>query len=928
MTDGIEYLEELYHQWRSDETSVTAEWREFFQTHEQVSDPGLHRQRKTTGDMVHKQSRVDSLLWAYRDVGYLQAKLNPLADVITDRNWTNPLSLSAFGLASEDLGLVFSAGRSLKPGQAALRTILDAFKETYCSRMGAEFLHIQDKQMRSWLIEKMESTRNKPKLTREQRKTILDDLIKAEEFEHFLHTTFIGQKRFSLEGAEVVIPALHFLVNSAHSRGITDIVIGTTHRGRLTILNRILGKPAREIFSEFQDVGTGLYGGSGDVKYHLGYSLDHIHPDGSSIHVTLVANPSHLESVGPVVLGKTRAVQERRADSERRRVVPIILHGDAAFSGQGVVAEVFNLSQLRGYGTGGAIHLIINNQIGFTTSMRDARSTFFPTDVAKAMPVPIFHVNGDHPEIVAHALDLALQFRQTFQHDAVVDVFCYRRHGHNEGDEPSFTHPRMYTLIEKHPGIGALYGEFCDQEGITDSPERTRARTEYRVHLRQALKEPPSAPPRPNSFQGSDWTGLQAAYTPDRVDTGVAEKTLHRIAHKLTAIPEGFHIHPKLKRILHDKQKSAAADAIDWAFAESLAFGTLLVEGIPVRLSGQDSARGTFSQRHSVWWDVESSEPKPYVPLNTLDADQAVFSVFDSPLSEYSVLGFEYGFSLSQPKSLIMWEAQFGDFCNGAQVIIDNYIASAEAKWARASGLALLLPHGYEGQGPEHSSAHLERFLQLCAHENIQVCIPTTPAQYFHLLRRQMRRSFRKPLIIMTPKSLLRHPLVVSTLGQLAGGSFREIMDDGPGTGSAGTTSNAAPRSGSAATSTQVVRMVCFCAGKIYYDLLQARQARHITDVALLRIEQLHPFPRDMLKKTLKRYKDVQCFRWVQEEPANRGAWAYFKQACATYVPEMNLQYAGREASASPATGSYKQHISEQQAVVQRALDPAQRSGP
>lgn len=904
---NIPYLETLFKDWQQVKSSVDPQWSDFFERLDERLDeaqPGdTHQKTDRSADMVYKQSRVDSLLWAYRDVGYLYAKLNPLGEyLISEQNTYEELSPKSFGLAEQDLELEFSAGRALQPSRASLRAILQAYRETYCSYIGVEFLHIQNKNVRRWLIEKMESTRNHPELDKEKGLIILEDLIEAEEFEHFLHTTFIGQKRFSLEGAEVVIPALHSLVDSAHDRGVSDIVIGMTHRGRLTVLNRILNKPLSDIFSEFQDHSTpGMYGGSGDVKYHLGYSLDHKHPDGSSVHVTLVANPSHLESVDPIVEGKTRAVQDRRGDISRQRVIPVILHGDAAFSGQGVVSEVLNLSQLNGYHTGGTIHIIINNQIGFTTSTRDARSTYFPTDVAKAMAVPIFHVNGDHPDEVVYVMDLALQFRQEFGKDVVVDIFCYRLHGHNEGDEPSFTHPRMYKLIKKHPSVAKLYSEICINRNIVSEQQIQGMRKEFKTSLKKSLKKESHSPQQPDAFKGGDWIGIQSGYSHEPCITGIARDDLIRIAKKVNKIPDDFHIHAKLERIIGDKMQRLSRDGlIDWAFAETLSFGSLLLEGSTVRLSGQDSARGTFSQRHSVWWDTESEEPRSYVPLNNLSKDQARFDVFDSPLSEYSVLGFEYGYALSRPLALVIWEAQFGDFCNGAQVIIDNYIVSAESKWFRANGLVILLPHGYEGQGPEHSSAHLERFLQSCAEDNVQVCVPTTPAQYFHLLRRQMKRKFRKPLIVFAPKSLLRHPRAVSSIESLSGESFQEVMSD--------------------EGSVKDVRRLLLCSGKVYYDLLQKREELEKKDIALIRIEQLYPFPIKNLRALLGTYSPTDEVFWIQEEPRNRGAWTYMKQMFAGHFPSIRLQYIGRLESASPATGSYRQHIREQTAIMESAF--------
>jgi 2-oxoglutarate dehydrogenase E1 component len=627
------------------------------------------------------------------------------------------------------------------------------------------------------------------------------------------------------------------------------------------------------------------------------------------VHLTLVSNPSHLESVDAVVEGKTRAVQSQPRWAgfikATKRVLPVILHGDAAFSGQGVVAEVFNLSQLRGYHTGGTIHIVVNNQIGFTTSSRDSRSTFFPTDVAKMTSVPVFHVNGDDPEAVVYVVDLALRFRQKMAQDVVVDIICYRRHGHNEGDEPSFTNPRMYNVIRRHPGVAALYGERCAEAGLMSSEEQESLRRTYAARLRQGLKTARENPPEPTlrPFQGDEWRGLHGRYSLETALTGVQAPTLNRVAAVLTRIPVGFTIHPKLKRILEEKRRRLASDGtVDWAFAEALAWGSLLLEGTPVRLSGQDCERGTFSQRHASWWDTEKAEALPYLPLNHLDPEQARFYAYDSPLSEYSILGFEYGFSLNSPRTLVIWEAQFGDFSNGAQVIIDNFIAAAESKWRRSSGLVLLLPHGYEGQGPEHSSAHLERFLQLAAEENMEICNPTTPAQYFHLLRRQMKRDFRKPLVLMSPKSLLRHPRALSRLDELAEGYFQLVLDSSPSA------------SGPAAS------RVVLCTGKIYYELWERRRELEARDTAIVRVEQLYPFPEQALRRVLERYADAGQMLWVQEEPENRGALRYMRERLQRHFASRRFHYVSRPASASPAVGSHRQHVAEQREVLDRAF--------
>lgn len=907
----IQWIEELHERWQADPKSLDPQWNEFFQ-HQEGSHIALKRRGGAVAsdgplptDMAFKQSRVDSLLWGYRDVGYLYAHLNPLAPAEGEQKnyYAEPahtyeqLTLSEFGLSDTDLQTEFWAGSVFSRSKMKLADIIQALRETYCGAVAVEFLHVQNKPIRRWLIQQMESARNKPSFGIEKKKTILDDLLTAEEFEHFMHTAFIGQKRFSLEGAESVIPALHHLVDSSPEMGIREIIMGMTHRGRLTVLNRILNKPPVELFREFEGIeDPGDFSSSGDVRYHLGFQTEHAHADGRSVRVNLVANPSHLESVDPVVEGMARAVQRERGDVDRKEIVPLVLHGDAAFSGQGIVEETFNLSTLRGYKTGGTIHVIINNQIGFTTSARDARSTFFPTDVAKMLPVPVFHVNGDDPEAVAYTMDLAVRFRQTFGRDVVVDVFCYRKYGHNEGDDPSFTHPLMYKIIERKKSQPGLYAERLMAEGIVTKEETEARRSQFRESLKSALQEA-----RTTAVDGPVLTREPNAWEWGERVAGPPEESLRLIAEKLTAIPSGFHVHAKLKRIIDEKTTRLARDgSVDWAFAESLAFGSLLLEGIPVRLSGQDSARGTFSQRHLVWWDTETLLPQPYTPLANLSPDQGRFSVYDSPLSEYSILGFEYGHALGQPRSLVMWEAQYGDFSNGGQVIIDNYVAAGEAKWGTISGIVLLLPHGFEGQGPEHSSAHLERFLMLCAHNNIQVCNCTTPAQYFHLLRRQVKRSFRKPLIVMTPKSLLRHPRALSPLSDLSRGEFKEVMDD-----------PARPAK---------PRRLLLCSGKIYYDLLKAREDMGDTATAIVRIEQLYPFPAQILADVLEGYRSVRDRVWVQEEPRNRGAWMFMQERFACDLPDVSLSYVGRDEAASPATGSHQVHAREQEEILRAAL--------
>ena len=914
--DNVAYIEALHALWRQDREAVDPSWDEYFSAMEggaEVPEPGESAVSRTACDRAYKQSRVDSLLWAYRDVGYLYADLNPLGGDHSpahgplrrgDGSEYEHLTAEAFGLSATDLDTTFFAGPAMQPKQAPLREIVRAFCETYCANIGVEFLHIQNKRIRRWLIERMESCRNRPSLNRRERRIFLEDLIKVEQFERFLGTHFVGQKRFSLEGAEAVVPALHFLVNwGAATNRLEEICIGTSHRGRLSLLYLILGMTPEEIFSEFEEnYGPGVYHGSGDVKYHIGYESDHVHQDGSTVRVGLTANPSHLESVDPVVQGKVRALQDGPGDDDRQRVLPVLIHGDAAFSGQGVVAETLNLSQLQGYRTGGTIHIVINNQIGFTTPAGDTRSSVFPTDCAKMLPIPIFHVNGDNPESIIHTMNLALAFRQQFHQDVVIDMFCFRRHGHNEGDEPSFTNPRMYRTIRQHPGVAVGYGRQLDAAGVMTMAEQDGVREQVRGELKEALDRARSSPIcRVEASQGPQWDGFGKEYSFEPVHTGVDEAVLGSIADRLSSVPDGFSIHPKLARIIGAKQSQRqAAGTLDWAFAEALAFGSLLLEGHPVRLSGEDSRRGTFAQRHLTWWDCESEEPAAYVPLNSLGPDQARLHAFDSPLSEYGVLGFEYGYSLVRPGALVLWEAQFGDFCNGAQVVIDSYIAGGESRWGRRSGLVLLLPHGYEGQGPDHSSAHVGRFLSLCAEDNLQVCNPTTPAQYFHLLRRQVKSGFRKPLVVLTPKSLLRHPRAVSAFDELARSSFQEVLDDRSCEGGA--------------------RRVLLCSGKAYYDLAEARERAGAEDTALVRLEQLHPFPSTGLRDVLGPYGADREVVWFQEEPKNYGPWSFVRERFAEELPLHGLRYVGRPASASTATGHFSQHVREQEALMAEAF--------
>jgi 2-oxoglutarate dehydrogenase E1 component len=861
-------------------------------------------------DPAYRQSRVDSLLWAYRDVGYLYADLNPLGESyseeftslsqVKEKNF-HRLGLEEFGLSDADLDAEFFAGGGLR-ATMPLRDILETFRRIYCGYIGVEFLHIQNKDMRQWLISRMEDSAYSPPLDEAQKRIILGDLVEAEELERFLQRTFIGQKRFSLEGSEAVIPALHFLLDGAAPRGIERIVMGASHRGRLSILSLIVGKPLEELLYLFEEGFTpGVFGGSDDVKYHIGYSSIHRNDDGSSVAISLAPNASHLESVGPIVEGRARGVQDRLGDSGGKRVLPVVIHGDAAIAGQGVVAETFNMSQLRGYGTGGSIHVVINNQIGFTTPSRDAHSNLNPTDIAKMNPVPVFHVNGDRPEEVVRVMRTALDFRQAFGSDVVVDIFCYRRLGHNEGDEPSFTHPFMYELIQAHPSAAAIYGAECVESGLVSAPELEKMRKDYAATLERALRRERAAPEAAAAPEGA--VASEERGDGPVADTRVDEETLSRLVEGVSAVPPGMRIHDKLKSIVAGKLKAfRERGVLDWSLAEAAAFGSLLLEGVSVRLSGEDSERGTFSQRHLVWWEAGERTSSFYVPLDNLAPGQKKLAVYDSPLSEFGVLGFEYGYAAEREDALVMWEAQFGDFSNGGQVVIDNYIIAAEAKWGTADGLVLLLPHGYEGQGPEHSSAHLERFLLLCAEGNIRVAYPTTPAQYFHLLRAQAKDPVKKPLIIMTPKSLLRHPAALSPLADFAASGFRPLLED--------------PSPPDEARA----RAVLFCSGKIYYELARKKKEDLRTDVDIVRIERLYPFPEAELEKLLAEQAAATSFSWVQEEPRNRGAWNFVRENFEASFPKLELRYVGRRASASPATGSHERHASEQSEILAAAF--------
>ena len=907
---NLELIDDQYQRWQHDPTSVDATWRAFFDGYELAeSRSGAPPDAAPDGrdlDAARLQSSVTRLVDAYREIGHYLADLDPLR-LTPPRESHELLELAEFGLTEADLDRTFFT-RISETGHATLRDLIAALRQTYCRSIGVEYMHIQNSRVRRWLQERMEPIRNHPAFDLRQKRRIILKLNAAELFETFLHTHYVGQKRFSLEGGEMLIPLVDAIIERSGRFGVKEIVLGMPHRGRLNVLANILDKPYDLIFSEFEGNLPGTVAGDGDVKYHLGFSSDHLTAEGQSIHLSLTPNPSHLEAVDPVVEGRMRAKQRRFKDRDRKLGIPILIHGDAAFAGQGLVAETLNLSQLRGYRTGGTIHIVVNNQIGFTTSPIDSRSTRYCTDVAKMIEVPIFHVNGDDPEAVVYVAELATDFRETFGQDVVIDMVCYRKHGHNEGDEPAFIHPLMYEKIKQRETVRALYtkaliaaGELSQAEADTIS-ETFKEKMEsifQEVHVRHVQPKPAQ-----HGFN-AHWKGLTARYSFAPIETGVAREKLAELAQGLARLPADFKPNPKVERILATRTEAMLNGPMDWASAEALAFASLLTqEGrkIPVRLSGQDSRRGTFSQRHSVLVDPRGGAE--YYPLKNLAPDQADFNVFDSLLSEAAVLGFDYGYSLDEPHMLIMWEAQFGDFSNGAQVIVDQFISSAESKWGRASGLVMLLPHGYEGQGPEHSSARLERFLSLCAEENIQVVNATTPAQYFHLLRRQVLRDFRKPLVVMTPKSLLRHKQAVSMPDDLARGTFREVIDD-------------------ATDAPDRVRRIVLCSGKVYYDLIAGRdQSAKGREVAILRLEQFYPWPAEALKAAMGRYRQAREFVWAQEESQNMGGWTFV----APRLRELTgrpFGYVGRDASASPATGSKLVHDREQAELVEAAVGSA-----
>lgn len=898
-TYNMDYIDAQYRQWQKDPDSVSKDWRYFFQGFEIAMGQGPLESGAIDPGMLQKQTRVQTLILRYRELGHFLSCTDPLTECPFDHPLLN---LDAFGLSTDDLQQAFIAPGLSDNGPLPLQDIVGALKETYCRSIGVEYMHLQDPEEREWLRKRMEPIRNRPKIERETRLRVLRKLYEAAGFEAFLNKRYAAQTRFSLEGAEGLIPLLDWLLERSSEDGIKETILGMAHRGRLNVMVNILKKPYVEIFREFiNSFDPDCIHGAGDVKYHNGYLSDQTLPNGRPMRLFMVYNPSHLESVDPVAQGITHARQNRPDRDSHGGVLPILLHGDAAFAGQGVVMETLNMSQLNGYGTYGTIHIVINNQIGYTTLPEHARSTRYSTEVAKMVMAPIFHVHGENIEALLHVAQLAADYRTTYGKDVVIDLVCYRRHGHNEGDEPYFTQPLMYERIRERPPVHKLYTDRIIEEGIATAEDIQDLEDEINRNLDQAFEEAREDPGACFfSYFYENWTGFTGDYSFAPIKTGVEPDKLRDLAARLNSIPEDFSLFSKLKRLLGKRLEAVeSGEGIDWANAESLAFASILDEGDPIRLSGQDSGRGTFSQRHSVLVDTRSGEK--YTPLTRIGPGK--FTVLDSPLSETSVLGFEYGYSIVRPEGLVLWEAQFGDFANNAQSVIDLYITSGEQKWQRLSGLIMLLPHGWEGLGPEHSSARLERFLQLCAGDNIQVCYPTTPAQYFHLLRRQARSGYRKPLIVMAPKSLLRNPLAVSTVNDLASGHFQMVLDL------------------NGEEDRKKARRVVLCSGKIYYDLRQRLESIQAGDTVLIRLEQIYPFPRQSLKTLIASCQAAEKWVWVQEEPENMGAYRFVKPRLEPLI-DGTLEYIGRKASASPATGFANVYREEQAGIVTRAIGP------
>jgi len=901
------YVEALYEQYRLDPNSVAAEWASYFQRLDAAGSAAAAPGAGPTGTSAAsesaaiKQAAVSRLIQNYANRGHLIARLDPLG--LEQRPRPRVLELDYFGLSEADFDLEFVTGSRVDavPKRETLRAILAQLDQIYGGPIGAEFAQVSDSDERLWLQDEFQSGRLTYRFTPEERRNILWQLTTAEGLERYLHTKFVGQKRFSLEGGDALIPLLDDVIQQGGAVGVEECIIGMAHRGRLNVLVNLLGKSPALLFSEFEGKYDSAHlKGSGDVKYHKGFSSD-LRTPGGNVHVALAFNPSHLEVVDPVVEGSVRARQERRGDARGDRVVPVLVHGDAAFAGQGVVMETLQLSQARGYYTGGTLHVVINNQVGFTTSdLHDARSTMYCSDIAKMLEAPIFHVNADDPEAVVFVARLALRYRMRFHKDVVIDLVCYRRHGHNEADEPAATQPVMYQAIRRHPTARKLYADRLAAEGVITDAEANGFIDAYRQGLDEGRPQARASLGLIGNKFTVDWSEYSADWT-ETVRTSVDLPRLRALGERIVSYPAGFSLHARVAQVMANRQKMIAGELpLDWGCAETLAYAALVEDGYSIRLSGQDVGRGTFFHRHSVLH--EQSSGATYIPLQHLREHQPRVQIIDSVLSEEAVMGFEYGYSTTEPNCLTIWEGQFGDFANGAQVIIDQFISSGEAKWGRLCGLALFLPHGYEGQGPEHSSARLERFLQLCAEQNMQVCVPSTPAQMFHMLRRQMLRSLRKPLVVMTPKSLLRHELSVSPIEDLARGSFARVIDEIDGL-----------------EASQVKRVV-FCSGKVYFDLLRARRKEGTSDVALVRLEQLYPFPAEEYEAILRSYSNARELVWCQEEPQNQGAWYQIRHRLYELAGRREVLYAGRPQAAAPATGLAKLHDQQQQALIEAAL--------
>ncbi len=889
----IASLEDMYQQYKSNPDSVDFGWKKFFEGFE-FSKASFEKTTVNTAIPTEFQTefKVINLINGYRSRGHLFTKTNPVRE---RRPYLPTLAIENFGLAKEDLETVFQAGTQIGIGAAKLKDIIAHLEQTYCESIGVEYMYIRNAEIVSWLQSKMEGTKNTPHFSVEEKKSILDKLNEATVFENFLNTKFVGQKRFSIEGGETAIPSLDTIIETGAELGIDHFVVGMSHRGRLNVLANILRKPYQDIFAEFGGLGSDDSHFDGDVKYHQGYSGNTLTQSGKYVHLSLTPNPSHLEAVDPVVEGIARAKIDNLHKGDNNKVAPILIHGDAAIAGQGIVYEVIQMSQLDGYKTGGTIHLVVNNQVGFTTNYIDARSSIYCTDVAKVVLSPVFHVNGDDVEALVFTSKMAMEFRQKFHKDVFIDVLCYRKYGHNEGDEPRFTQPVLYKLIADHPNPREIYFEKLKSQGHVNDAYLKEIEDKFKAHLQEKLEEGKQAQKaKITSFLEGSWVGKRMAKAEDfyaSPDTAVNKELFLELAKKITTLPQGKKWFTKTVKLFKDREAMIANNNYDWGMAELLAYATLLNSGNQVRFSGQDVERGTFSHRHAVV-KIEDSEEE-YIPLEHLHEKQGVFNIYNSHLSEYGVLGFEFGYSMATPDTLTIWEAQFGDFFNGAQIMIDQFITCSENKWRKMTGLVMLLPHGYEGMGPEHSSGRMERFLQMCADNNIQVANCSTPANMFHILRRQLVREFRKPLVVFTPKKLLRYPTCVSPMEDFTSGGFKEVIDD--------TTANA-----------DTVTKLVFCSGKLFYDLIERKEKDKNTTIAIVRIEQLYPLPLLQLNEIIEKYKNAKTYIWAQEEPENMGAWSFLLRV----FREVPLQVISRMESASPATGFSKSHETQQKAIV------------